>query len=60
MKQLLNSVLAVAGNYLGLGLSASASALVDNTNLCLNNSSYPARPHSITVYYYSPCVRSPF
>ena len=22
-----------------------------NTNLCLNNSSYPARPHLIIVYY---------
>ena len=26
-------------------------ALADNANLCLNNSSYPARPHSIIVYY---------
>ena len=25
------------------------SASADNTNLCLNNSSYPARPHSIIV-----------
>ena len=29
-----------------------ASAFADNTNFCLNNSSYPARPHSIIVYYY--------
>ena len=27
------------------------SASADNTNLCLNNSSYPTRPHSIIVYY---------
>ena len=26
-------------------------ALSVNTNFCLNNSSYPARPHSIIVYY---------
>ena len=25
------------------------SASADNTNLCLNNSSYPTRPHSIIV-----------
>ena len=26
-------------------------AEADNTNLSLNNSSYPARPHSMIVYY---------
>ena len=26
---------------------------IHNTNLCLNNSSYPTRPHSIIVYYHS-------
>ena len=26
------------------------SASADNTNLCLNNSSYPTRPHSIIIY----------
>ena len=31
------------------------SASADNTNLCLNNSSYPTRPHSIIVYYIIPC-----
>ena len=33
------------------------SASADNTNLCLNNSSYPTRPHSIIVYYYIPIVK---
>ena len=32
-------------------LSASAFGFADNTNLCVNNSSYPTRPHSIIVYY---------
>ena len=34
--------------------------LSDDTNLCFNNSSYPALPHSVIVYYYSLRVRCPF
>ena len=34
-----------------LDLLPQPSASVDNTNLCLNNSSYSTRPHSIIVYY---------
>ena len=30
-------------------LSVSAFVFAGNTNLCLNNSSYPTRPHSIIV-----------
>ena len=41
-------------NYYGLGLCylPQPSASAYNTNLCLNNSSYPTRPHSIIVYYF--------
>ena len=34
---------------LGLCYLPQPSASADNTNLCLNNSSYPTRPHSIIV-----------
>ena len=40
IKQLLNSVLA---GYEELLIRPRPPALADNTNLCLNNSSYPAR-----------------
>ena len=46
-------------NYYGLGLCylPQPSASADDTILCLNNSSYPTRPHSIIVYCTSknPC-----
>ena len=61
IKQLLNSVLAGYDELLRPRFVLSASASADNTNLCLNNSSYPAQPRSIIVYcqtswnlYYSP------
>ena len=39
-------------NYKGVGLCylPQPSASADDTNLCLNNSSYLSRPHSIIVY----------
>ena len=47
------------GIYLGLRLCylPQPSASADNTNPCLNNSSYPTRPHSIIVYYFFQCNR---
>ena len=42
----------IRGIIKGLGLCylPQHSASADNTNLCLNNSSYPTQPHSIIVY----------
>ena len=46
-------------SYYGLGLCylAQPSASADNTNLCLDNSSYPTRPHSIIVYCFGKVVK---
>ena len=40
------------------GIIKASKASADNTNLCLNNSSYPTRPHSIIVYYNTAFVNS--
>ena len=40
---------------IGLCYLPQSSASEDNTNLCLNNSSYPTRPHSIIE-----CILSKF
>ena len=49
IKELLNSVLVGYEELCGLGLFylLQPSASADNTNLCLDNSSFPTRPHSI-------------
>ena len=38
-------------DYYSLVLCYLPQPLENNTNLCLNNSSYPTRSHSIIVYY---------
>ena len=48
IKQLVNSVL-VGYEELLRPRFAKPKASADNTNLCLNNSSYPTRPHSIII-----------
>ena len=64
IKQLLKSVLVGYEKLLRPRFVLSLCAIY-NTNLCLNNSSHPARPHSIIVYqlpvhilYYFPLIFS--
>jgi hypothetical protein len=51
IKQLLNSACAGCQNYLDIGQCylPQPSASADNIDLGLNNSGYPAQPHSIIV-----------